>query len=213
MTDISVRIQNEMAAADAAQTVGNHSGRAEHATNALKMLQSEYDAVHRPVPSAEPKTAVEAAARLAHLGQDQDFMRRFNAGDKAARQEFETLSEMQSRADPVEMALAGVAPPDGVDENMGATATGRDVVAGVKHLKDAGFADLNIRELLEGRLRTGDGKPLTVEEQASRVADAERALARAQRNPEFGKKLFGGDEEARATFDWLTAIIAAGKKS
>jgi tripartite-type tricarboxylate transporter receptor subunit TctC len=125
LIDFSTQVQASIDAANAAEAAGNHAGRAEAATNALKMLQSEYDALHRPTPSAEPKNGVEAAARLAHLesGKDQDFTRRFAAGDSAARQEIDKLTKQAADADPVEMAIAGVAKPaDGVD--------GRTLVAG-----------------------------------------------------------------------------------
>src|SRR5258708_7424118 len=148
-------IDASIVAANLAEQQGNHSARAAAATEAL----NKWSAAMRPVPSAEPQDAIGASARLAHLQKDRAWRDRYFAGDQAAVKEFNQLNGMVASADPVELAIAGVAPPDSIDENFGAVPSGPDLVIGAKNLSEIGFTDGEIREVLTGQLKD-DGGPL-----------------------------------------------------
>jgi hypothetical protein len=207
MTDIPADVQAGIAAANAAEIAGDHSARAAHATAAL----NAWSAALRPTPPAEPQDAPGAAARLAHLQQDRAWRDRYFAGDTAAVKEFNQLTKTVSEADPVALAVAGVAPPDGVDENAGAVAGGREMVAAATHLRDLGLSDGDIHELFSGQL-TDDGKPLTAEEMAAGAAGAEHILQRASKDPELRRRILSGDSALLNELTMFSAVIAAGKK-
>src|SRR5215468_9790548 len=160
--DVQAAIDAHMAASDRAQAVGDHASRAKHASDALALLTQAW----HPTPSAAPQTGVEAAARLAHLNKDPAWRDRFGAGDVAARREFDDLNKMVAEADPVSLALAGVAPTSSVDQNGGAVINERDLPAAAQHLRDMGLSEADTGEFLRGQL-TADGKPLTAEEMAA----------------------------------------------
>jgi hypothetical protein len=208
MTDTGIPpdVQAHMTAADAAQATGDHAGRAAAATAAL----SAWSSALRPVPSAEPRTAAEASARLEHLNKSPEWRAKYFGGDTATVAEFNRLNEMVSSADPVELALAGVAPVDGIDENSGAVPSGRDVVAGVAHMREQGFNDSEIKEILTGRL-VDKGTPLTKDEIAAGAQGAQRWLANATRDATFRKALLDGDQDARRRWDFACAVAASGR--
>jgi hypothetical protein len=200
-------IDASIAAANLAEEQGNHSARAAAASEAL----NKWSAAMRPVPSAEPQDAIGASARLAHLQKDRAWRDRYFAGDQQARRELDQLTKTVSEADPYALAIAGHAPPDGVDENAGAVAGGREMVAAAAHLRSLGFSDGSIHEALSGKL-VDDGTPLTAEEMAAGAAGAERILQRAAKDPELRRRILSGDSLLNEQHTMLSAVIAAGKK-
>jgi hypothetical protein len=148
---------------------------------------------------------------LAHLQKDRAWRDRYFAGDQQARRELDQLTKTVSEADPYALAIAGHAPPDGVDENAGSVAGGREMVAAAAHLREAGFSSGDIHELFSGQL-TDDGKPLTAEEMAAGAAGAQSLLDRATRDPEMRKKILSGDTAAVKDLTTLSAVIAAGRR-
>jgi hypothetical protein len=207
MTDIPSDVQGHIDAANLFESQGNHGARAAAATAAL----NAWSAAMRPVPTATPSNAVEASARLKHLTKDQGFSARYAAGNVDARREFDALNKMIAEADPYALAIAGHAPPDGVDENAGAVAGGREMVAAAAHLREAGLSDGDIHEFFSGQL-TDDGKPLTAEEKAAGAKGAEHILQRASRDPELRRRILSGDSALLNELTMLSAVIAAGKK-
>jgi hypothetical protein len=205
--DAQTGIDASIAAANAAEARGDHSARAAAATAAL----NAWSAAIRPPPPAEPTDAVGASARLAHLQKDRAWRDRYFAGDQQAVREFNSLNEKIAAADPYALAIAGHAPPDGVDENAGAVAGGREMVAAAAHLRDLGFSDGDIHELFNGQL-TDDGKPLTIEEMRAGAKGAEHILQRAGRDPELRRRILSGDSLLNEQLTMLSAVIAAGKK-
>jgi len=206
MTDIPADVQIHVDAANLAESQGNHAGRAAAATAAL----NAWGAAMRPTPSAEPQDAVGASARLAHLQKDPAWRGKYFNGDQEARAEFGKLTGMVAAADPIDLVMNGVAPPDGVDENSGMTPSGRDLVAGAKHLSEIGFTTGEIREVLTGKLEDDTG-PLTPAEIAAGAAGGQRWLDRATKDATFRKSLLEGDRSAREMFDRICAVVAAGK--
>jgi hypothetical protein len=145
------------------------------------------------------------------LNKSPEFRAKYFSGDQQARREFDQLTKTVSEADPYALAIAGHAPPDGVDENAGAVAGGREMVAAAAHLRDLGFSDGDIHELFNGQL-TDDGKPLTIEEMRAGAKGAEHILQRAGRDPELRRRILSGDAALLNELTMLSAVIAAGKK-
>jgi hypothetical protein len=147
------------------------------------------------------------------LNKSAEWRAKYFAGDTATVNEFNALNAKIAAADPVELAIAGVVPPAEVDENSGAVAGGRELVEGAKHLRESGFSDGNIGEIYRGQLVTDDGRRLSAEETAARVAEAERFTRDATKDPDFRRKFLSGDQASRQLMDRASAIIAAGKKT
>jgi hypothetical protein len=204
--DVQATVDASISAANLAESQGDHAGRAAAATAAL----NAWSAALRP--PAEPPDAVGAAARLDHLNKDRAWRDRYFAGDTAAVKEFDDLNEKIAAADPVALAVAGVAPPDGVDENAGAVAGGREMVAAATHLRDLGLSDGDIGELFHGQL-ADDGKPLTAEEMAAGAKGAEHIVQRASKDPELRRRILAGDSALLNELTMLSAVIAAGKST
>jgi hypothetical protein len=103
------------------------------------------------VPPADVRNPIEAAARLNYLtsGKDQDFIRRFNAGDPAACQDFEKLATQAADADDVDRAMAGVGRMpmeyEGGSSNESRLA---DMIAFVKECHQLGMPEENIANIL-----------------------------------------------------------------
>jgi hypothetical protein len=202
-------VQANITAANVAEAGQNHSARAAAATAALDAWKTSM----QTVPSATPANAVEAGQRLEHLNRDPAFRNKFMAGDTAARLEFDLLNAQVAAGDPTELALAGVAPAGSVDQNSGSIVGERDLPAAVNHLRDRGYSDLHIREIMTGRLLADNGEPMTEAQIAERVTNGERMLERLSRDSEWRRKYLSGDRDAAALLGAVTATIAAGKKA
>jgi hypothetical protein len=201
-------VQGHINAANSAEVSGDANARAANATAALTAMA---DAL-RTVPSATPKDAVEAGQRLEHLGKDAAWRDRYFNGDVSARREAELLNSQIREADPVELAIGGVVPPDSFDGNSGAVVSEHDLPAAVNHLRDRGYTDMHVREILTGELLADDGSKLSEGQIAERVANAERSLERLSRDAVFRKAYLSGDRDAAAMMGAITATIAAGKR-
>jgi hypothetical protein len=187
---------------------GDAAGRSAAATAALTAWADRM----RTTPPANPTTPVESGQRLEALSKDATWRDKFFSGDVATRREFELLTTTVATADPVSLAIGGVTPPDGLDENAGALPGPREQVAGVQHLRELGFTNANVEEIYRGELRHDDGGKLDEAATAMRVAEAEQWINRATKDAEFRKRLLSGDQEAAAQLHRASAIIAAGKK-
>jgi hypothetical protein len=85
--------------------------------------------------------------------------------------------------------------------------------AAVNHLRDRGYSDLHIKEIMTGRLLADNGEPLTEAQIAERVVNAERMRERLGRDPEWRRRYLSGDRDAADQMKVITATIAAGKRS
>jgi hypothetical protein len=201
-------IDASISAANLAEQQGNHSARAAAATEAL----NKWSSALRPTPPAEPQDAIQASARLDHLNKSAEFRTKYLNGDAATVGEFNRLTEMVASANPIDLILNGVAPADSVDENSGMTPSGRDLVAGAKHLSESGFTNAEIREVLTGQLQDDTG-PLTSAEISAGAEGGKLWLDRATKDATFRKSLLEGDRSAREIFDRICAVVAAGKST
>jgi hypothetical protein len=201
-------IDASIAAANAAEASGNHAGRAQAATQAL----AAWSAAYKPAPSAEPKTGVEAAARLAHLNKDAAFRAGVISGGGEHFKTFQRLTEMVAGADPIDLVIAGHEPPGEVDQNAGAVAGPREVVQGAKDLLERGFDGGEIHELLSGELIGINGEKLSAEEIELGAVGGELWLARAIKDQEFAKKLMAGDQPTVDLWNRVCAVVAVGKR-
>jgi hypothetical protein len=201
-------IDTAIAAANAAEATGNHAARAQAATQAL----AAWSAAYKPAPSAEPKTGVEAAARLQHLNRDMAFRAGVLSGGGEHFKTFQKLTEMVVAGDPVDLAMSGHAPPSSVDENAGSVIAEHDLPAAANHLRDAGLPGHQVDEIMRGALLDDNFRPLAQTEIDLRVANAERVIEQAARNPELRRRMLSGDPEAMALLQQASATIALGKR-
>jgi hypothetical protein len=201
-------VQVNIAAANSAEASGDHAGRAAAATAAL----AAWKASMQTTPPAQPQNAAEAGQRLDFLNRDPAWRNKFMAGDTAARREFDLLNAQVAAGDATELALAGVAPAASVDENSGSIVGERDLPAAVNHLRDRGFSDGHIREIMSGKLIADNGQPLTEAEISERVVNAERMQERLSRDAEWRRKYLSGDRDAAALMGAVSATLAVGKK-
>jgi hypothetical protein len=202
-------VSSAIARANQAEASGLHSDRAAAATAAL----TAWADARRTIPSATPKDAVEAGQRLQHLEKDPAWRNSFAAGDSATVKEFHALTDQIASGDAVSLALAGVSPAASVDQNSGSLVGERDLPAAVNHLRDRGYTDMHVREILTGELLADDGSKLSEAQIAERVANAERLQERLGRDAEWRRKYLSGDRDAAAVLGAVTATIAAGKRS
>jgi hypothetical protein len=194
--------------ADVAEQGGNAPARIEAATAAMAAMK----AAMTPTPPATPSNAIEAGQRRDHLMGRADFRNAVMAGDRAALKEFNELNEKIVAADPISLAIGGVVPVDGVDENGGAVAGGRELVEGAAHLRDLGLPDVSIDVVLRGGLIKDNGTAFTAEETATRVAEVERGKASLMRDPTWRRAYLDGERAAAEEMLRINAIlVAAGK--
>jgi hypothetical protein len=98
-----------------------------------------------------------------------------------------------------------------VDQNSGSIAEGVTLRDGAQHMLDT-YGDIGAEEVLRGQLVADDRKtPLSIEEAANRVGNAEAFLERINRDPEFRKQLLSGSQDHRELFEKATATITAGR--
>jgi hypothetical protein len=209
ISQTNAQVADAIAKANQAESSGLHSDRAAHATAAL----TAWADARRITPPEQPQSATEAGQRLDFLNRDPAWRNKFMAGDTAARREFDRLNAQVAAGDPTELALAGVSPAASVDQNSGAIIGESDLPAAVGHLRDHGYSDLHIREILTGELLADDGSKLSEAQIAERVVNAERMQDRLSRDVEFRRKYLSGDRDAAAILGAVTATIAAGKRS
>jgi hypothetical protein len=185
-------VMASISAANQAEAAGNADARVAAATRAL----TAWADARRTIPPENPAGAIEAGQRLEHLSKDAAWRNKFMAGDTAARREFDLLNAQVATGDPTELAIAGVKPAASVDKNSGALPDARDLPVGVQHLRERGYPDHQIREILSGTLLADDGKPLSEGEVQAKVTAAEAWLERASRDAEFRRKYLSGDRDA-----------------
>jgi hypothetical protein len=173
-------------------------GTPEEATAWLAQMKTAFDG---PPPTANPKNSVEAARRLQYLtsGKDPGWFDRFNRGDPETRREFDALTKMRADANEVDLALSGVAPSH-LDFEIGQQGKAglRNMVDAMPGLREAGFSDDSIREILTDQKATREQH------------DAARRLQTALHgNTEWRARYLAGDAEAKRQQSHISAILAA----
>jgi hypothetical protein len=207
--DIPEGVQGFIDAANAAQVTGDHAGRAQAASAALR----QWSSAMRPTPSDKPTNGVEAAARLEHLQKDAGWRDRYFRGDAATVTEFNKLNEQVATASDADLALAGVRPTSSVDLNAGAVLAEHDMPAVAAHLRDLGHPEHHVSELMHGSLLDENFRPLPPDETERRVSNAELFITQAARDPDLRRKILsGGDAAALDVFQKANATIALGRR-
>jgi hypothetical protein len=204
----NAEVMASIAQANQAEVSGDHNARAAAATRALE----QWAEARRQIPSDNPKNAIEAGQLLESLTKIADFRNDVEAGKTSAVKLFHDLNAQVAAGDPTELALAGVTPASSVDQNSGSIIGEHDMPAAVGHLRDHGYTDGHIREILSGKLLADNGSELSEPEIAERVKNGERAFERLSRDSEWRRRYLSGDRDAADLLRAITATIAAGKR-
>jgi hypothetical protein len=208
ISQTNVEVATAIAKANQSEASGLHSDRAAAATAAL----TAWAEARRTIPPQNPQGALEAGQRLAHLEKDPAWRNSFAAGDSATVKEFHALTDQIASGDAVSLALAGVSPAASVDQNSGSIIGERDLPAAVNHLRDRGYTNGHIREILTGKLLADDGSELNEAQINERVKNGERAFERLSRDPTWRKAYLAGEREAADLLRAITATFAVGKR-
>jgi hypothetical protein len=111
--DIDPTVQVHIDAANLAESQGNHAARSASATEALKA----WGAKMHPVPGPEPRGALAASERLAHVQKDPGWRDKFFAGDTATHScEFIHPLTRQRKVIVVDVSADELAMAQGADE-------------------------------------------------------------------------------------------------
>lgn len=143
--------------------------------------------------TAPPTNAAEAATRLAALSADKTWSTNLLAGDVAAAKEFADLTTLVASGDPVEQAMAGLIPRDGLPSS--------DVVLMAKTtemLRDFGIRDEVIQQTLTGQEIT----------QAEHDA-AKAWKTRISSDPVWVQRYLKGDAECREKMTLADIILSS----
>jgi hypothetical protein len=149
-----------------------------------------------------PATAAEARVKLDVLKADQDWGKRLVAGDAAARQEFNQLTEKIVATEPADRlgeVLAGRAEVPWMESLSGGELSTRDLRGLVADLRAAGLSDEAIREGIEG----------TTVPRAVYVA-AQNLQRQRQGDAEWRAKLLAGDWAAKREQLLMSIVLSAG---
>lgn len=148
-------------------------------------------------PAPAPTNAVEASARLDGLKSDTAWRDRFLAGDGPAVKEFGELHELIAKADPVEMAIAGIVPggdmPDSTSKLLVETAT---------WLRDIGVSTDVARQTLSAH---------EVTQQEFEAVEAWKN--QKMRSPEFTQRFLSGEPEEVKQMTLANIVLSSTIKS
>ena len=100
--------------------------------------------------------------------------------DAATVQEFNQLTEAVASASPTDLAIAGVLPPDHIDAESAMPL--RDQIAAVDDLRQSGFLDDEIRDVLDNKPISKLEHLLTQERWRERMGDKEWRARLADRD-------------------------------
>jgi hypothetical protein len=174
---------------------------AEQATQQLAVMQAAYDAKSAPqLPSAEQiesaESAYDAEVRLARLTADESWMRRYAAGSRAERAEYEQLTRM----------IAAGADETGMSVRVGDVETLRegeirraDLFGVLSDMNKAGVALEGLERFLDGNFSDED------------IEFAQRELDRLTATPAWRDALLAGDPQCRHELVAWSAVISSGK--
>ena len=143
-----------------------------------------------------PATAAEARARLAALTKDRQWGDRFLAGDSRALKEYRALMDKAAEAETTDAAN----PPDDFifETTYGNELSPRAVASWVGGMREIGFPDGAIQEVLEGKQFTPE-----------QVEQARHLKSRYMRDPLFTAAYLSGDLQAQREMLTLNAIITS----
>jgi hypothetical protein len=171
---------------------------AEQAGTALAEMKKAYDG---PPPSATPKDASEARARLAAVAADEAWRNKYFSGDQAVRKELAEINALIAAGDPVDAVMAGVAPEE-VAVGTVNKATLSQMASAVPALREAGLPDDMIAAVLRD-------EPTD----AATFADARMARREMDGSEVFRQRYLSGDREAKQLSLGVNATLVAGVKS
>jgi hypothetical protein len=170
----------------------------EQATAVLEQKSAEFAAKQAaPVPTADQvESADDAAQRLARLTADESWMRRYAAGSRAERLEYEQLTR----------AIAAGAAETGLPIRVGDVEVVEeggmrraDLFGTLSDLHKVGIPLEGLERILDGNFSDED------------VAWAERELDRGMATKEWTDALLRGDPTVRHEFTALCAVVSAGR--
>jgi hypothetical protein len=157
----------------------------QQATDLLSQMKAEFDkqpqssAIPEP-PAATSVNAVEAHTRLEAFRNDPAKGAKLFAGDAATVAEFNKLTEAVASASPTDLAIAGILPPNHVDAESAMPL--RDQIAAVDDLRQSGFLDDEIRDVMDNKPISKLEHLLTQERWRERMGDKEWRTRLADRD-------------------------------
>jgi hypothetical protein len=163
---------------------------------------AELEVAHRgPDPSADPKTAAEARARLDRLTADAKWAAKLEAGDTETRKEFQRLTELVANAgnERLDAVLAGKTEPTLIETTTSDDPlTSAQLRSAITDFAGLGFGEKAIREVITGT-------PFSREQ----VIEATGRRARAMGTAEWVTKYLAGDPIAVRDMTVWNSILAA----
>jgi hypothetical protein len=167
----------------------------EQASAALAQKSEQFAA---QVPSAEAVQDLrDAELRLAALTADPDWVRRFQQGSIAEREEYERLTQ----------TIAAAAGEDGLSVHVGQVETvegphgvrRQDMIAAIEHLSKVGIPEEGVVAALTGDFPQQD------------IEWAQGVLEKGMATPEWRQALLNGDPTVLHEWTALCAVVSAGK--
>jgi hypothetical protein len=180
----------------AAATVDPWSMTPAQANEALAQRSARFDAAQASIAEAA-QDGRDAEVRLAKLTSDPDWVRKFHAGSRAERAEYQQLTE----------TIAAVTAEDGTSVHVGQVETvegpygvrRQDVIGVINDLGKIGIPEEGIIKTLTGNFSPED------------IDAAQTELDRLIATPTWRERLLAGDPECRHAFTAWCAVISAGK--
>jgi hypothetical protein len=144
---------------------------------------------------AAPATPAEAATRLDQLKADPNWTSALLSGAPGQTREFHDLHRLVAKGDSVDMAMAGVLQPGGLQ-----TSDHMELIGGAAALRALGIQDGIIKDVLS------DSHTVTKAEfEATKQWKADQMS-----NPDWVKLYMGGDNEARRKMTLANIILTGG---
>lgn len=148
-----------------------------------------------PDAPAAPTTPAEAATRLGQLRADPKWTSALLGGAPGQTKEFHDLHRLVAKGDSVDMAMAGVLQPGGLQ-----TSDHMEQIGGAAALREVGIADGIIKDVL-----TDSHTVTKAEFEATKQWKSDQMS-----NPDFVKLYMGGDNEARRKMTLANIILTGG---
>jgi hypothetical protein len=162
---------------------------------------NELDKAFRgPPPSATPQTSSEARVRLQQLTADSAWAEKLEAGDVDTRKEFTKLTELAAKDQLADAIIGPASEQPLADVTIGGNElTARNTFSAAEGLREAGFNDTMVLEVITGKTFTAD-----------EVAIATDRKSRAMRDPVWQELFLSGDPQSYRDMLIWNGIITAG---
>jgi hypothetical protein len=154
-------------------------------------------AARGPAPTAEPKNATEATARLAALTKDPAFRTKLLSGDDEATKQFNALTTMTADVGPADLAMAGLVPSGVETISAENPLTVRQMASAAEAMRAQGLNEDCIKEALVGAKISPAVYRAALTRRSERLGDKE-----------WTAKLLAGDFAANREYVLLSSILA-----